>query len=218
MSDSLPQSRHMWLKPAIITLASVVIFAAMVMSTTVRTTAEADAADPTKFNATEFAATAFEKDIAPYIEKNAVDIVQLSSSITNDKEKAGAEFGKREGPSTAWSFPVTLTGMAGTVKGTLLPITIEGIPQNITVYIQIGPAITGTALRDVTGNITFQQFVNQLAYQEASTEINNRVKERVLADVDAPSLAGKTVTVTGAFALGNPAVYQVTPTTFEVEQ
>ena len=38
---------------------------------------------------------------------------------------------------------------------------------------QIGPAINGTALRDVTGTVDFNEFTNQLEFQEVATEFNN---------------------------------------------
>ena len=44
------------------------------------------------------------------------------------------------------------------------------------VVLQIGPAINGTALRDASGLITFDDFLNQLEYQNVATELNNRVK------------------------------------------
>ncbi|NTW41180.1 MAG: DUF2291 domain-containing protein, partial [Cellulomonadaceae bacterium] len=109
------------------------------------------------------------------------------------------------------------TGVAGAVKGTLLPVTIEGMPAGVEVMLQIGPAINGTALRDATGLIGFDDFLNQIEYADASTELNNRVKADVLAGFDAAAAAGKTVTFTGAFAYGsNTAVLQVTPVALEV--
>lgn len=211
------QPQRRWLKPTITAVAALALLGGMIASTQVRTTAEAEAADPAKFDAAEFATAAFDDDIEPFVSKNAVDIVELQTAITADPDAAGEEFGSREGPSTAWTFPVSFTGVAGELKGSLLPISVEGFPAEVTLYLQVGPAINGTALRDVTGEITFQQFVNQLAYQNAATEINNRVKELVLADVDVATLPGKTLTVEGAFALGgNAAALQVVPTSIEV--
>jgi predicted lipoprotein len=51
-----------------------------------------------------------------------------------------------------------------------------------------------------------------------ATELNNQVRETVLADVDPAALPGKTITVTGAFTRVNPALVSVVPVRFEVQQ
>jgi len=87
------------------------------------------------------------------------------------------------------------------------------------VMLQIGPAINGTALRDATGLVDFNDFLNQIEYANAATELNNKVKSDVLADFDPAAAEGKTVRFVGAFAYGsNPAVLQVTPVELEVTE
>ena len=82
---------------------------------------------------------------------------------------------------------------------------------------QTGPAINGTDLRDATGEIKFGDFKNQIEYQNAGAAINNAMKAAVLAGIDTASLAGKTVTVTGAFTLVNPKNWLVTPVEITVQ-
>ena len=57
----------------------------------------------------------------------------------------------------------------------------------------------GTALRDATGIVSFNQFSNQLDYADVSKELNGRALKAAFANVDPASLAGKTVTFFGAF-------------------
>jgi predicted lipoprotein len=71
-------------------------------------------------------------------------------------------------------------------------------------------------LRDATGLVDFNDFLNQIEYANAATELNNKVKSDVLAGFDAKGAEGKTVSFVGAFAYGsNPAVIQVTPVELE---
>ena len=56
----------------------------------------------------------------------------------------------------------------------------------------------GTALRDATGIVSFQQFTNQLDYADVSKEMNARAL-KAFTGVDPASLLGKTVTFYGAF-------------------
>ena len=69
---------------------------------------------------------------------------------------------------------------------------------------QVGPAINGTALRDASGLVDFNDFVNQVEYADAATALNDAMKAELLADLDPASLAGKKVTVVGAIAPLNP--------------
>ena len=82
---------------------------------------------------------------------------------------------------------------------------------------QTGPAINGTDLRDATGEIKFGHFKNQIEYQNAGAAINNAMKEAVLAGIDTKALAGKTVSVVGAFTLVNPKNWLVTPVEITVQ-
>ena len=64
--------------------------------------------------------------------------------------------------------------------------------------IQIGPVLSGNALRDSTGVVRFSDFVNQLQFADAGNEINSRVLKHVLAPIDASRLKAKTVSFAGA--------------------
>jgi predicted lipoprotein len=215
------RSKPFWRRPApIATALAVVVLAAMAATTTVVAaddpTAVAAAGGST-FNAVDYANERYDTEVVPAITENAVDIAELVPQIVADPEATGQKYGHKNGATAPYAYPVTGTGVAGQVKGTLLPVTIEGMPAGVQVMLQIGPAINGTALRDATGLIGFDDFLNQIEYANASTELNNKVKQEVLAGFDAAAAAGKTVTFTGAFAYGsNPAVLQVTPVELEV--
>ena len=135
--------------------------------------------------------------------------------LQQDADAAGKQYGHRDG-SSPYTFPVKVSGTAGEVTSGLLPLTIEGLPKDVRIAIQVGPAINGTALRDATGLVKFNDFVNQVEYANAGTALNDLVKQRVLADLDPATLAGRTVTVVGATAPLNPTTVTVTPISVEV--
>jgi len=167
-----------------------------------------------EFDPVAFADENFEKTIVPDIQKNAIDLATLLADLEGGADEA--EFGNTSGASSAYAFPVTFTAVAGELKAPILPVTVEGVDSDITVQIQVGPAVSGTALRDVTGTVDFNDFSNQLEYQNAAGELNNRVKDGVLADFDAAAAEGKTITVTGAYLRVNPALVSVVPISIEV--
>ncbi|HEY3436234.1 MAG TPA: DUF2291 domain-containing protein [Actinotalea sp.] len=210
----------LWRRPATIGSAvALVVLAAMALTTTTVAADDVDAANVGRhvFDAAEYANEKYDSEVVPNIVDNAVDIAELLPAIVADPEAAGQKYGHKGGVSSPYAYPVTGSGVAGAVNGTLLPVTIAGVPAGVQVMLQIGPAINGTALRDATGLIGFGDFLNQIEYANAATELNNKVKADVLTGFDAAAAAGKTVTFTGAFSYGsNHAVIQVVPVELKV--
>ena len=171
-----------------------------------------EAFDPEAFAKDQYAST-----IKPAIEESPVDLVELLPQLVEDPEAAGEEFGKRQGTSP-YTYSVTVTGTAQKVENGLMPIKVDGIDPNTRVAVQVGPAVNGTALRDATGLISFNDFVNQVEYSRAATALNTEMKADLLEGLDAPALAGKNVTVVGATAPLNPEVITITPVTITVEE
>ena len=196
-------------------LARRVTPAGFILGASAGSTEEATAAASAgRFDPVSYADEHFESEIVPQIEADAVDLATLLTDLAAGAEEA--ELGHAPGSGSAYSFPVAFTGIAGAVNGSTLPITVDGVPADVSVQLQVGPAINGTALRDVTGTVSFNDFTNQLDFQQVATEFNNRVREGVLAE--AGSIAeGQTVTVTGAFTRINPALVSVVPVAIEVD-
>lgn len=209
-----PTASALLRRPSVIGGVLLVALLIAIVSTTkvVDTQGAAAAGGAQRFDAVEYATQRYDSQVVPAIEKNAVDISELLTAIAADLGAVGEKYGHRDGPNARYAFAASGTGVAGRVSGTLLPLRIEGVPEGIEVSLQIGPAINGTALRDATGLITFDQFLNQLEYADVSTELNNQVKAKVLAGFDARAVMGKQVSFVGAFAYGsNPKLIQVTP-------
>jgi predicted lipoprotein len=154
-------------------------------------------------------------DIQASVEERAVEASELASAVLDDSTAAGQKYGVGEGFGPV--VPVTFTGVLEEPKSGIYTVSAEGVPDEITIRVQTGPAINGTDLRDATGEISFGEFTNQIEYQNAGASINDAMKEAVLADVDAANLSGKTVSVTGVFKLINPKNWLVTPVSMEVQ-
>jgi predicted lipoprotein len=87
----------------------------------------------------------------------------------------------------------------------------------VEVKMQIGPVLRGTSIRDGSGYIPFNQFVNQIEYADVGEELNNRVLNTVLKGLDFNSLTGKTLSVYGFFTLDDPAKILITPVKINVK-
>ena len=107
--------------------------------------------------------------------------------------------------------------MVGEGASGIYELKVDEVPEGLLIRMQTGPAINGTELRDATGEYPFGDFENQIAYQDSAAALNNAMKEEVLSGIDAGSLEGKTVTVTGAFTLVNPEAWLITPVELKVQ-
>lgn len=153
--------------------------------------------------------------IQAFVKEKAVDAATLAPEVLADKDAAAQKYGTAS--STGAIMFVTLTGVAGEARSGVYPLTVDGVPEDITVRVQTGPAINGTDLRDAPGDIAFGDFKNQIEYQDAGSGINRAMKAAVLDGIDTASLTGKTVTVTGAFRLINPKNWMITPVEVAVQ-
>lgn len=160
-----------------------------------------------------YAQDVYGDQVVPSIEENAVELVTLLDAIEADPAAAGAEYGHRNGESP-FSFPVRVTGTVAEGNFGEVALEVEGA-GDVTVGVQTGPAVTGTAVRDATGLITFEMFLNQIDFAAVATELNNQVKATVLIDTDFESLMGQEVTVLGAITHDNPRHIKITPISIE---
>ena len=208
--SSKPSGGYKWIGVA----AIIVLVGAMTLDTTIVKIGSSRDVREQKFSPEAFGAEQFPK-VRDNIEKRAVDAVELAKAIATDKKAAGAKYGVAApvGPV----MPVSFTGVVGERKSNFNIVKVEGLPPEITVRVQTGPALNGTDLRDATGTIAFGQFTNQIEYQDAGSAINNEVKKQVLAGLKPTELTGKTVSVVGVFKLVNPKNWIVTPVRFEVK-
>lgn len=164
---------------------------------------------PDAFGATEF------PRIQSLIAEKAVDAQVLAPEVLADKAAAGAKYGTPS--STGTLMMVRLTATAGAAKAGIYDLTVPGLPPEIRVRLQTGPAINGTDLRDAPGDIAFGAFKNQIEYQDAGAGLNRAMKATVLDGIDTANLSGKTLEVTGAFRLVNPKNWLITPSNVSVK-
>jgi predicted lipoprotein len=173
------------------------------------------AATQQAFDPAAFAAQTYEPQVVPEIQRSAVELPVLLPALATDPEAAGEQYGRRPGTGP-YNYAVRGSGVAGNVRNGLLPVTVPGVPDGTNVYVQVGPAINGTALRDAVGFITFGQFLNQVEYADAATALNEAMKQRVLAGLDPASLSGKTVSFVGAYTALTPTTVTITPVELQV--
>ncbi|MGN6550080.1 MAG: DUF2291 family protein [Pararhizobium sp.] len=210
---AMSRSTRLNLRWVLVGIAVVVLLVAMALDTKVVKMGAAG------LNAGVFSPEAFGESEFPKvqaeIEKRAVDAATLADAIAKDQTAAAKKYGVDGtiGPEMSVKF----TGVVGDGSSGIYKVKVPGVPDDLTIRVQTGPAINGTDIRDATGTIKFGQFKNQIEYQNAGSALNNAVKKQVLSKVDTKKLTGKTVSVTGAFTLINPKNWLVTPVRLSVQ-
>jgi predicted lipoprotein len=138
--------------------------------------------------------------VLPAIEEKGQDIAEILPEIRANPEAAGQKYGRREA-TNPYNYMVKGTGKMTEIhnESRAGTATVEISGLNEKVELQIGPVVRGTALRDATGVVSFNQFSNQLDYADVSKELNGRALKAAFANVDPASLVDKTVTFFGAF-------------------
>ena len=205
----LSRKRLIWL--AII----VVVLAALSRGVKVVAINSAAAANPSAFSAAEFGKSQFPK-VQAAIKKRAVPAKTLAAALAANSAEALQKYGVPVPGGVGPEIPVRFTGVVGTGTDGIYTVKVAGVPSDLLIRVQTGPAINGTDLRDATGTITFGQFTNQIAYQNAASALNDQLKQQVLSKIGTSSLTGKTTSVVGAFQLINPKGWLVTPATLSV--
>jgi predicted lipoprotein len=154
---------------------------------------------PTENAAAKFVDSIWGK-LGPVFDDKAQDIAKIFPEIRTNPDAAGEKYGRREA-TNPYNYMVKGTGKVAEINtesaaGTAI-LEIPGLDEKVA--LQIGPVVRGTALRDATGLVSFNQFANQLDYADVSKEMNSRALKAAFSAAPAASLAGKTVTFYGAF-------------------
>jgi predicted lipoprotein len=195
--------------------AAVLLVGAIAYDTTIVQIGSSQDAREQAFNPDLFGMAEFPR-IRDAVMARAPDAVTLAEALAADKKAATAKYATMAG-----AFPVVPVQVAGTVadgKSGIFTVNVAGLPAGVVIRVQTGPAINGTELRDITGDIGFGAFTNQIEFQNAGAGINRAMAEQVLAKLDRDSLSGKQISVVGAFTMINPKNWLITPVTLEVAE
>jgi predicted lipoprotein len=202
------------LRTVITTIAGVVLLGVIALDTKVVTIGGDDDLRQQAFNPDLFGRDEFPR-IRDHVIDRAPDAALLAEELAADKTAAAAAYGTMAG-----AFPVItvkFTGVVGDGQSGIFEVDVSGLPDGLTIRVQTGPAINGTELRDIVGDIDFGGFTNQIEYQNAGAGINRAMAAEVLSDLDRDALQGKTISVSGAFTMINPNNWLITPVALEVQ-
>lgn len=168
---------------------------------------------PTEEDKAAAAAEAFNPDkmveemwaskVLPYLQGKAGSFADVRAAATTDPKAAGEKYGNpRKQANSPWTYVATAEGnivasntqsRAGTID-----IDVDG-DGKADLRAQIGPAMRGTALRDVLDFVDFNAFKNQIDFAQFGKSFNTYANANVLSKLPREGLDGKAVKLLGAY-------------------
>ncbi|WP_321345416.1 DUF2291 family protein [uncultured Draconibacterium sp.] len=150
----------------------------------------------TAFNASDYAQDVWENKM-PVVANDAPDLVALIELIETNKELAFAEYGKKLGISSTWYIMAKGEGVVEKVEEESLVVSLGDDKQ-----IQLATSfIFGNAVRDASGIVSIDDFVNMTDFNNVSVALNKLVKEDVAAELRESAQLGMTLEFAGAFEI-----------------
>ena len=184
-----------------------------------KSTAGSSVANSSNLDPDSYVNAVWKSKVLPTVKKRAVELPTLLGALQKDRAAASMKYGNY---SVLDSPPAFLAKGSGRVVSvdTLSLVSKAGIALGSgtkpDVFIQIGPILSGTDVRDALPFINFNQFVNQVQFGEVAIALNAKVAQTSFAHVNVNRLKGKKVTFTAAFTRSSAPAPLVTPITIRV--
>jgi len=161
--------------------------------------------------------------LLPEIYERRVELATLvNEANASGWEHAGEVYGEIRGDIGAnYNFIVYGTAYVRETntesRNGFIVVELEG-QDTYEIRILIGPALSGSSIRDSLQFVDFNQFVNQVDFANLSRELNRLGNENAQQNADIFALDGQTITFTGAFTdPGNNDIISIMPIFLEVE-
>ena len=154
------------------------------------------AANSTKFDATDFAAK-FWNESLPSCIAEAPQMVDVLKVLNENPQKAFKIYGKKLGISKTDYFMVSGKGLIEKVENEFIVLALD---ENTKIKIATD-FIYGNAVRDGSGKVNINEFLNMTDFNAVSVAINKLVKEKVVSRLRKSAVVGKWFEFTGAFEI-----------------
>jgi predicted lipoprotein len=152
----------------------------------------------TDFNADDYAGKFWEKELPGCIDR-AIDIDQLTGLLKTDPQQALSDYSHQLGISHTYFFTVKGSGRILSVEEEFLEVETD-----LKAKVQIATAfIFGNAVRDGSGKVDIDEFLNMTDFNNVSVALNKLVKERVVAPLKTSVKPGMLIQFAGAIEINS---------------
>lgn len=168
------------------------------------------------FDPVAYVDSIWDSTVLPAVREKAVDLSILLAAITANPDAAKEQYGRQAAAGSAYNFIVKGEGRVLGVEASNMLVDLAPFDGRKDIAVRLGPAFTGTEIRDSLEFIRFGDFKNVLEYADVSTQLNTRVRTTVVNSVDKETITGKQIAFYGAFALKDPNNIVIIPVILEV--
>ena len=149
-----------------------------------------------KFNAQDFASK-FWNESLPSCLAEAPQLVEVLKLLNENPQKAFETRGRKLGISKTYYFMVSGSGLIEKVEDDFVTLVLDKHTK-----IKIATDfIYGNAVRDGSGKVNIDDFLNMTDFNAVSVAINKLVKENVVSRLRKSAAIGKLLEYTGAFEI-----------------
>jgi predicted lipoprotein len=189
-------------KPIRYSLGLLTVFLILFLSLKVKKLDEYKSVNPIlQFSSKEYAGD-FWINKLPEVINYAPEFLILADLLNSDSEKAFGEYGRKPGISGTWYFMVRGNGVIEKVEEENLLVKI-----NDTIQTRIATSfIFGNAVRDGSGVVDIDEFLNMTDFNNVSIEINNLVKSNVVPALNEDAKPGMNLEFAGAFEIREDSI------------
>lgn len=151
---------------------------------------------PEKFDADQYVKELWNNRI-PEVARNAPELKSLFEMLREDPEGTCRKMGRKLGISSTWYFMTQGTGTIDSVREDYLVVSIDPM---IRVKLATG-FIFGNEIRDGSGVVNINDFLNMTDFNNVSVAINQQVKENVIPGLRKSARVGGKLDFAGAFGI-----------------
>lgn len=150
------------------------------------------------FNATEYASI-FWNDSLPLAITTSPNFVDLYKILNENPKKAFELYGKKLGISKTYYFLIKGKGFVEKIESEFLLVSIDSQTK-----VKIATDfIYGNAVREGSGKVNINHFINMTDFNSVSVAINKLVKNKVVAPLKEKAVVGQQLEFAGAFELNS---------------
>lgn len=169
-----------------------------------------------EFDAVVYVDSIWDSEVIPTVRDRAVELSVLMQALADNADAAKEQYGRQDAAAGPYYFLARGEGRVLIVEADNMLVDLLPYDGEADVSVRLGPAFTGTEIRDALAFIRFNDFKNVLEYAAVSNQLNARVRNTVVSEIDKDTIAGKEITFAGAFALRDSDAIVVIPVMLEV--
>lgn len=148
------------------------------------------------FDAEDYAEKLWEDNLPAAI-ASAIDITKLLDEFQNNHELAFTQHGKKLGISKTWYFLVSGSGTINAVNEESTEVLLDNGKQ-----IQLATSfIFGNAVRDGSGLVNIDDFINMTDFNNVSIALNKKVRDEIIPKLVSGSELGERINFSGAIEM-----------------